>query len=269
MAYFIRYFLFILIALFGCSSNTTHKTTVFTVGIDPSWYPLEIGGQEKNLLAFSVELLVEVAREENLQMAIQTMNWDNILWGLRENKYTGMLSTMRPYAFYREDYSFSTPYLLTGPVLVVPKDSNITGIKSLTRKEVGVVRGSSAALILQKVPGIILKGYGTIAQVLDGLSKVEINAAAVEVLMAQNYVRNIYNDTFSIVGPPLSNEGIRLVTLHGDAPRLVKGFDQGLKKMKKTGAYQKLLEKWGLSPDGKPIANLDKQAETFLSRFTL
>lgn len=267
MARFIRCIAFLLVVALSCGCSGKKKPVVYQIGIDRSWYPLEISGQEKNLLAFSVELLVEVAKEENLQLSVQNMNWDNILWGLREHKYNGMLSSMRPYTFYLKDYSFSSPYLMTGPVLVVPKDSKIKGIKQLKGQEVGVVRGSSAALILQKVPGIILKGYGTIAQTLDGLSKMEINAAAIEVLIAQNYVRDIYSDSFKIASAPLSDEGIRLITLHGDAPELVKRFDHGLKRMKKTGAYDKLLEKWGLSPDGKPIAHLDQHAETFLSQY--
>ena len=251
-----------ILSLSQCGS--TRKSTTYNIGIDPSWYPLQLSGIEKNILAFSVELLVEIAKKENLQLAITNMNWDNLLWGLREKKYNAVLSPMRPYSFYLKTYSFSEPYLMTGPVLIVPKNSKIKNPDQLKGKEIGVVRGSSGALLLQTTPGILLQGYDTIPETLVALDDEQIEAAVVEILIAQDYVRNLYSDKLKIASVPLNQEGLRLISLFDQARRLMIGFDKGLAALKKSGEYEKLLKKWGLSPDGAPIANLEVEAEAFL-----
>lgn len=243
--------------LFSCGCNTpVLASQTYGIGVDPSWYPLQLAGQEPNVLAFSIELLTMIAKEENLQLTVQTMSWDNLMWGLQGKKYNAVLSPLRPYTFYEKKFSFSNPYLNSGPVLVVPKDSHIKKLHDLKGKEIGVVRGSSAALLLQTVPGILLQGYDSIALALEALEKEDVDAAVLEVLIVQNYVRNLYKDVLKIAGQPLNNEGLRLISLFQQSPKLLKSFDRGLAALKKKGEYAKLLKKWGLSPDGEPIADL-------------
>jgi ABC-type amino acid transport substrate-binding protein len=260
-----RVFLIFLVCLMsGCHSPRGRGTT-YEIGIDPHWFPLQLAGQEKNVLAFSIELLTTIAKEENLQLSIQNMSWNNLLWGLMEHKYNAVLSSMHPYAFYQKKYAFSFPYLKTGPVIITQKKSSIKDAKDLKGKEVAVIRGSSAALLLQSTPGVILKSYESIPFALEAVAENAVNAAALEVLIVQNYIRDVYHDTLKMVGSVLSDEGLRLITLMNESPTLIKRFDEGLAKLKKSGKYEKLLEKWGLSPDGKPIANLDQEIESFLN----
>ncbi len=258
----------ILLVLCGCSQkDCTPSSSTYTIGIDPSWYPLRIAGQEKNLLAFSVELLVAVAKQQGLELAVQTRNWDNLLWGLRKQEYGAMLSSMPPYAFYLKEYSFSDPYLMTGPAIVTLKSSSISSVEGLKGKEVGVVRGSPASLLLQTTPGIVLKGYGTIPQLLEGLSREEIEAAAAEILVAQQFVRDLYGDTFRLASGPLSDAGLRLISLHNCSTELIDRFNKGVLELKKNGMYEKLLSKWGLSPDSAPVSHLERKADRFLSQY--
>lgn len=256
----------LLCALLACSCSGKKSSSGYEIGIDPSWYPLQLAGQEKNILAFSVELLVEIAKKENLQLSISNVNWDNLNSGLAAKKYDAILSSMPPYSFYLKSYSFSDPYLMTGPVLVVRANSKIANTNELQGKETGVVKGSSGALFLQTAPGVILRNYDSIPAALVDLSDQQIDAALVEVIIAQDYVRNFYRGTLKIATPPLNEEGLRLITLHDQAPRLIKRFNKGLAQLKKSGEYDRLLQKWGLSPDGKPIANLDRQIEAFLQK---
>ncbi|MDN3507038.1 MAG: transporter substrate-binding domain-containing protein [Simkaniaceae bacterium] len=252
--------LFAVLLFCGCSGKSSSSST-YEIGIDPSWYPLQLADYEKNVLAFSIELLTTISKKENLELSIQSMNWNNLFWGLKEHKYNAVLSSMRPYAFYKNRYNFSDLYLLTGPVIVAPKNSPIKAPSDLKGKEVAVVRGSSAALILQTTPGIILKGYDSIPFALEAVAEKNVHAAALEVLIVQSYIRDIYQDTLKIIGPTLSDEGLRLVALSHESEDLLKRFNKGLMTLKESGEYEKLLKKWGLSPDGNPIANLDHEIE--------
>ena len=75
------------------------------------------------------------------------MNSDNLLWGLDEKKYDGILSSLQPLVFNLKSYAFSHVFLFSGPVIVAPKDSEIQGTYSLRGKKIGVVKGSSGAVL--------------------------------------------------------------------------------------------------------------------------
>lgn len=258
--------LFVFIALLLCFSSCgpRPRDSGYTIAIDPTWYPLHVAGREKNILAFSIELLTEIARVEDLQMGVVQMNWNNLMWGLREHKYNAMLSTMRPYTFYQKDYTFSHPYLLTGPVIVLPqkvKSDKIDG------KEIGVIRGSAAALILQTTPNILLQGYDSIVDLFDALDNQHVDGIALEILAASNYMRDLFPGKFRIASSPLNDMGLRLISIYGEEPALMKRFDKGLKKLKKQGIYEKLLRKWGLSPDGESPDEIEQKASAFIQSF--
>ncbi len=254
----------LLCVLLMCSCGSSRKTSGYQIGIDPSWYPLQVAGQEKSILAFSIDLLVSIAKKENLELSVTNMSWDNLLWGLREKKYDAILSPMHPYTFYLKEYSFSDLYLLTGPVLVVPATSPFSDSNDLQGKMIGVVIGSSAALSLQKAPGVILRGFDSVAETLSALNDLQIEAAAIDILLAQDFARNLYPGRFKFIGHPLSEDGLRLISLFNKAAPLIKRFDKGLIALKKSGEYDALLRKWGLSPDEAPVANLDELVESFL-----
>lgn len=260
-----KFIMLLLCALLACSCSK-NKASGYAIGIDPSWYPLQVPGQEKNILAFSVELLVEIAKKEHLQLAISSVNWNNLAQGLDNKKYDAILASLPLYNFNLKKYSFSAPYLMTGPVLVAPEGSKIGSTKHLAGKEVGVIRGSSAALLLQTAPGIMLRSYESITEALIDLSDQQIEAVAADVLIAQDYMRNFYAGTLKIVGAPLNEEGLRLIALHDKDSRLLRRFNRGLAAFKKSGQYDKLLQKWGLSPDSRPVAGLDEEIQSFLEK---
>lgn len=254
----LRIFLLLAAICFSsCSGKRSSKT--YSVAVDPFWFPMQLNDQAFNVLAFSIELLTTIAREENFQLTLKRMNWNNLMWGLEEKKYDAILSSMRPFAFH-DEYSFSTPYLLTGPSIVTPIKGGINDPKDLAGKAVGVVKGSSAALILQTVPGIILRAYDSIPFALKAIETIEVRAAALERINSQAFVRDLYRDTLKMIQPPLSNEGLRVVTLYEHFPQLLKRFDEGIDRLKKSGKYEALIQKWGLSPDGKSVSQAEAKA---------
>lgn len=262
-------FLLLLLSLFmgGCGRGKKHSG--YLVGIDPHWYPVELAGQEKNVLAFSIDLLVEIAKIKHLEFSIVNMSSNNLLWGLKNRHYDAALSSLQPYTIYEKIYSFSNPYLMTGPTIVALIQDPITNISDLKGKEIGVVYGSSATLLLQKYPGVILRSYDSIPFALEALEKEEVDLAVLHILIAQNYVRDLYANKLKISLHPLGTEALRLVALDNENKELINSFNEGLETLVREGKYQQLMDKWGLSPTSKPVAHLDEKLQTLLNIQTL
>ena len=236
-------FLITLMTLCSCSSNSDGGRRI---GVDATWYPLDFGARDNNITAFSTELLTEIGKVEKIPFVKVTVNWNDLMEGLQKNKYEAILTSMPPYIFNEKLFDFSNIYLALGPVLVVPIPSKIDGLNQLNGKEIGVVSGSTSVSLLEKSNGVLIRYYESIPQALNDVLLGVIDGAMVGVLSASAYCRDLYQGELKIATPPLNDEGLRLVTKHNGAPDLINKFNAGLQKIKKSGAYDKLQEKWEL-----------------------
>lgn len=233
-----------LLFLNGCGSSGLPENTI---AIDPLWYASELPGKEKNVFAFSCELLQEISKVKKTKISILTQNWDMLLPNLRQKKYTGILSPMPPYLFNEKTYYFSDSYLQTGPVLILPFASKVDAFEKLSGKEIAILRGSKDALLLEKYPGILIRIYDSLPQAFNDVLKGVIDGAIAPVLIAQSYCTDIYHGELKVATAPLTQEGLRLVTLYSEGDELVQTFNEGLKELRSNGSYEKLLRKWKLT----------------------
>lgn len=235
--------LFYLLIFFSCSSPPPAH---YVIGVDPTWFPLEAPGKESAILGFSYELLQDVAASGKLKLETVQKNWDNILLGLQNRECDAVLSSLSPHSFYEQQYTFSSPYILTGPVLVMARPMGLLHQDSLAGKEIAVPADLSYAALLEGYAKVIVRSYDMVAQVLQDVASGKVDGALIPVLIAEGYCLDLYKDKLFIVTPPLNQEGLRLVTLKGHADVLRTAFDEELKTMHKKGAYDALLRKWSL-----------------------
>jgi len=229
--------------LWGCGSN---PSTTYEIAIDPTWYPLNFKERQSNLFGFTTDLLTYISQEEDIQISVLNTNWDSLLDGLNNKKYPAILSSLYPYNFNQDLYSFTEPFLEIGPVIVAPIDDSDLSLKKLSGKSVGALDSSPEGLILEKDPTILIRTYDTIPDALNDLVSEHIQAALLPVLEVTAYVDHLYFRKLKIASKPLNEKGLRLVTLKDQEPELREKFDKVLKKMKSDGSYEKLLSKWNL-----------------------
>lgn len=238
-------FLFLLPLLFF-SCTTSEKSREWKVAIDPTWYPLNLGGREKNLTGFAIDLLKEVSIEKKLKLSLVREDWSNLLRNLDKKKYEAILSSLQPYIFYENRYDFSEPFLLIGPVLIMPRDSDVTSLEELSGKEIAILEGSADALVLEKYPGIIIRTYSSIPDALNAMIATRVDGAICGRLEATAYTQDLYAGKLKIVTPPLNDRGLRLVTLHEKGNILIEAINSTVDILKKSGKYDELAKKWSL-----------------------
>src|SRR5580700_10944745 len=133
-----RALILILLTLLSCSKGSNERR----VGVDPYWFPLDLGNRDNNVTAFSTELLTEIGRVEKIPFVKVTVNGNDLMESLQKDKYEAILSSMPPYIFNQKAFDFSDIYLALGPVLVVPIQSQIHSLNDLDGKEIAVISGS-------------------------------------------------------------------------------------------------------------------------------
>ncbi|MGM0439989.1 MAG: substrate-binding periplasmic protein [Chlamydiota bacterium] len=245
--------------------NRTYKPSKkpksYRIARDPQWSSLFLMGKATNLLVFSNEVLNAIAKEEGLTLTFYQTNSEYLLFGLEKNTYDAVLSPLYPLKSRQAKYNFSDPYFYTGPVIVVPQDSSVTSIRDLRGLRVGLLKGSQSILSLERFPpSIIVKSYDNINMAMEEMSGLgTINAAIMNLVPAYILCNNLYSQQLKVASPPLTDEGIRLVTLADTgSPELIEHFNRGLQKIKDNGTYYLLLNKWKLS-QGYPPENQKPQ----------
>lgn len=230
----------------SCTKIIWHENS-HRIGLDPTWYPLNLQGKEKNILAFSEDLLMAIADQEKMVLTLVTVSFDNLFAGLDGSYYDAVLSSLKPTLINRDWYYFSDPYFLLGPVLLVRADSSATSITSLANKTVGVRTGTPLIFNVDQYPSILITTYDNVSQALNDLDKGIIEGFILDAISAHTYTTGLYTKRLKIISVPLSDTGLRFITRkEPEGARLIKGFNEGLRALKESGTYDQLLTKWSL-----------------------
>jgi len=231
--------------LAGCGKKQSGYD--YKVAFDPAWHSLEMPGRENSLTAFTAELIEAIGAVENLKIGVYQRSWSNLMLGLQENDYEAVCTPMQPYIFYEKLYIFSEIYLPTGPILVVGASATWNSLSQLAGREVGIVRGTPYALILEKYPDVLQRTYNSAPAALEDLKQGIIDAMLLDILTAEAYMHDLYQGELKISSTPLTQEGVRLVGLTGKSEVLIRRFNKGLARLKSNGTYNKIAKKWNLS----------------------
>jgi polar amino acid transport system substrate-binding protein len=244
---FISLLLFLLLSCCGGKS----KSYQYEIALDASWYSLEAPGRSTNLTAFTAELIEAIGKIERTSIAVYRRSWNNLMYGLQDNEYNAICSTLQPYLFYEKLYDFSDLFLMTGPVLVTPAKGPAQTLDKMSGKIIGIVQGSNSALILEKYPNIIQRTYAALQDALNDTSQGAIDGTMADILTAEAFTRDLFQGRLKISTPPLTQQGVRIVAVRGRSGELIRIFNRGLKRLKDNGTYSKLAKKWNLA---EPIA---------------
>lgn len=237
---------------YACSTKKKLPNKVYSIARSSNWYPLRLINKEKSMQGFIDDLLTEISREENFKFYWFQTSTEPLLSGLSDRSYDAILSFIQPSNMTRDRYSFSEIIFRTGPVLVVPINSNVRSLDDLSGKIVGIQTGMTLIYneIMQKPKesNYLLTSYENMTRALDTLASNQIDAVIMEVIPAYTYIQTFYRDKLKIITLPLTDEGFRLIALKNDnlEESLIKRFDEGLNKLKETKKFEALLYKWGL-----------------------
>lgn len=232
----------VLLLLSGGCGKTASR--VYHVGIDPTFFPLNLLDQTVNVFAFSNELLREISEVKGVELIRTNMSWDNLLDGLKLQKYEAIFSSVPPNLINLTKLSFSDPYLKTGPVLVVPFTNTEKTLSDLPGQVVAIDGSNAEIELMSKYPDVQFDFYDRIPNVLEDVSLGKVHGALVPSIPAHAYVHNIYSKVLTIATPPLTNEALRLITPKDSNPELIALFNEGLAKLRANGKYDALVAKW-------------------------
>jgi len=171
--------------------------------------------------------------------------WEGIFAGLAAGEYDAIISSVTITDERREKYDFSEPYLNAGQIVVVPRDSEITGPETLGGRTVGAQISTTGAFAIQDMEGVTLKEYDEVGLAFEDLIAGRIDAVVCDTPVAADYAlqREEYAANLKIVGEPFTDEWYGIVVQKGNTELLEK-INQGLAAVQQKGLDKELEAAW-------------------------
>lgn len=219
----------------------------YRIARDRSWTGLGMWGNDKQLLGFSDELLVAIARQQGFYLELVNVSPRTILEGLEDENYDAIISWMAPDTLTKQVYTFSHPFYLLTPILVVQEHAQYDSLNDLAGRSVAILQDSQALNHHHHLPAVNWFPYHNAAISLDDLVRNRVDGVVLDLFSAYAFASGVYKGSIRIIPAVITDEAIRVVsTRDGQGEDLIPLINQGLEELKINGAYQKLLKKWGL-----------------------
>lgn len=229
----------------GCGSNGAVEKS-YLIGRDISWYGFDLRGKEPNMVAFTDDLLAAISKAASIQLYPIDVSTESLFFGLNNGQWDGVMSSLAPDALNMQQYLFSEPFYITGPVLVVAADSKIATFDDLNGKLVAIPKDTRLPPAIAQQSAVFTP-YGWMGRAIVDLLDDRIDAVIMNFTSAKVYEQSIYAGKIKIVAGPILSKALRLI-VRKDTPSaaLIEKFDAAMRELIQNSNYQNMLIKWNL-----------------------
>lgn len=229
------------------SSDKTLK-----VGTEGTYAPFTYHDKQDKLTGYDIDVIKAVAKAEGYKLKFNETSWDSMFAGLDAGRFDVIANQVGINKEREQKYQFSTPYTYSNAMLVVR--DNEKDIKSFDD-----VKGKKLAQTFTSNYGKLAKDKGADITKVDGFNQ------SMDLLLS-NRVDGTFNDSLSYLDYTKQKPNAKIKAIKGQAEqsksgfafskkvdsKVVKDFNEGLKKIKDSGELAKIGKKWFGEDVSKP-----------------
>ncbi len=241
----IKYFFLMFITCSSFSALATNE--IYHIGCDIDYKPFS-WYEDGECKGIEVDILKNIAREENISFVLVPLNFGEIMSKLIEKEIDGAIAGINLTEERKHFFDFSVGYYESGLSLIIREDEIVRRLDSLYGKRAVVKKGSTGALFVEDH--------------LDVLgSKILYVTSSSEIFDAiRNHKADYTIDDYPVVNYQITNgiqKGVKIAiksiagspkhgftVLKGTHKELIRLFDEGLYKIKDNGIYDLILKKY-------------------------
>lgn len=239
--------LVLLLAFIACSKKETNAKKVYKIGTDVTFAPFEFEKDGK-YVGIDIEILEAIAKVEGFEFELSPMNFNGIIPGLTSNQLDGAIAGMTITDERKEVLDFSEGYYESGISAVVSaKNDKINSVEDFKGKTFAVKKGTTGALYAeanQKDLAANIRYFddspSMFQEVING--NADITFEDYPVIAYKLSLEE--SPTLKIVGDKLSSATFGFAVKKGQNQELLTMFNSGLKKIKESGEYDNILNKY-------------------------
>ena len=245
--------------LAGCGSSNKEtaeggflKEGTLMVGAEIGYPPMEYFDEDGSTpIGFDVELAQALADDMGVKLELVDTAWDGIFAGVDTDKYDVIMSSVSFTQDRDENYLLSEPYIANAPVLVVPKDSDITSIEEAKGKTIAVQMETTADYIVQEYNeeglGADLRQYEKVINAFDELKAGRVDSVCTDSVVAAYYLGDAASDYKTVWQSPTKEPIVMCMKKGNDT--LKEKLEASLNNLRDNGKLAEISTKYFGSDD--------------------
>ncbi|MFT0531918.1 transporter substrate-binding domain-containing protein [Castellaniella hirudinis] len=248
-----------LIATAFCVSSTALAADVIRLGVDPTFPPYESIDAKGDMQGVDIDLGNAICAEMKVECKWVRINFDGAIPALNARKIDAILSALTITKERAKQVLFSTTLYNSPSRMMVDKSQDLdTTLEAVKGKTIGVAQGTSQAAYANKHwKG---KGVNLVMYQNEEKSQQDLVLGRVDALLSDSAASLFFLETpqgskfhmsgSSVVDPEVFGNGVAMGLRLNDT-ELQTRIDTAINTLKKTGEYQKIIEKYkqyGLEP---------------------
>lgn len=207
--------------------------------------------ENEKLVGFDIDLLDIICRANNLRYSIQLVSFQEMLNMLRGGKADIGIGAVYVTAERKRFINFTTAYLKTGLVYVIRSDA--VWDDDLSNQRIGVKRLATGETIARKLSerfhNLLVVPFESTEESIDALIGGRVDLVINDYLNTESLMHDRYRGKIKIkrgfIGLPdlLTHDEIA-IAISKKRPDLLEDFDKTIRKMKKSGMLESVLDHW-------------------------
>ena len=225
--------------------KATPKKSKYSISSDSSFAPFVFQNGKNKYTGIDMDLIKAIAKDQGFTIEIDNPGFDAAVSDVQSGHAQGMIAGMTVTDARKETFDFSEPYYTANSILAVQESSKIDSYDDLKGKTVGVKNGTSSQNFLeenQKKYGYKIKTFSDGASMYDSLNSGSVAAIMDDEPVIKYAIKQGRKFKTPIKGTPSGQ--LAFAVKKGENPELIEMFNNGLANLKKSGQYQKIIDKY-------------------------
>ncbi|MBO2532375.1 MAG: basic amino acid ABC transporter substrate-binding protein [Thermoactinomycetaceae bacterium] len=244
-------FLALMLVLSACGggqkTGSESDKNVLRVGTDAAYPPFEKQEGSGEITGFDIDVIKAIAEAEGLKVQVEHTGWDGLFEAVDSGKVDAGISAITITKKRKKKYDFSEPYFEAKQLILVPNDSDVSSLKDLKGKKIGVQSGTTGEIVVQKAFGKTyegIRGYDDTPGAIDDLVIGRVDAVVADNGVVLDYMKKLPKGKFKTVEDnSFEPEFYGIMVKKGNKEVLDK-INSGLKKIQEDGTFDEIYKKY-------------------------
>ncbi|AAK78096.1 ABC transporter permease subunit [Clostridium acetobutylicum] len=242
------------ILLTGCENSNSNsdksKTSSkkYTIATDATYAPFEFR-TGSDYQGIDIDILSAIAKKENFTYDLKPMNFNGIIPALQSNQVDGSVSGMSINDERKKTLDFSNSYYDSGLCVVAKSDNkSVKTINDIKGKTAALKKGTAGAAYAEankEKYGLTLKYFDDSPSMFQAVMNGNADITLEDYPVIAYKISIDKNSGLKIVGDEkITTSPYGFAVKKGTNKELLKKFNDGLKKIKADGEYDKIISKY-------------------------
>ncbi|MCT8975355.1 transporter substrate-binding domain-containing protein [Clostridium sp. CX1] len=243
------------VGLVGCGNSSTATNAdsnkkfskKYSIATDVTFAPFEFQKDGK-YTGIDIELLEAISKTEGFEYELKPMDFKGIIPALQSNQIDGAIAGMSITDERKKVLDMSEGYFESGVSAVVKKDNDKIKTESdFKGKVVAVKKGTSGSKYAEENKdklGFTVKYFNDSPSMMQEVKNGNADLAFEDYPVVGYAITVDENSGLKIVGDKLTKQDYGFAVKKGSNKELMDAFNDGLKKLKESGEYDKIIQKY-------------------------